>query len=87
MAARTPSSAPASERARLQASLRRLLEAGQREGSVRRDVDTRDIVMFGAMLVALPSGISGWDATARRQKSVYLDGLAARQPTVLEPCC
>ena len=73
-------------RDRLHASLEGMLEAGRREGSIRRDVDTRDIVMFGAMLVALPSGVSGWDATARRQKSVYLDGLGARQPTVLEPC-
>ena len=35
------------ERARLHACLRRLLDAGRRDGSIRDDVDTHDIILFG----------------------------------------
>ena len=63
------------ERARLHACLRRLLDAGRRDGSIRADVDTSDIVLFGAMLVAPLPGASDWDAVARRQKAIHLDGL------------
>ena len=63
------------ERARLHACLRRLLDAGCRDGSIRDDVDTSDIVLFGAMLVAPLPGASDWDAVARRQKAIHLDGL------------
>jgi AcrR family transcriptional regulator len=64
------------ERARLHACLRRLLDAGCRDGSLRDDVDTHDIILFGAMLVAPLPGASDWDAVARRQKAIHLDGLA-----------
>ena len=65
------------ERARLHACLRRLLAAGRDDGSIRDDVDTGDIVLFGAMLVApLPGAGAEWDAIARRQKAIHLDGLA-----------
>lgn len=49
---------------------------GQREGSVRDDVEVGDLVIFGAMLVAPLPGAADGDATARRQE-VHLDGLAA----------
>jgi AcrR family transcriptional regulator len=63
------------ERARLHACLRRLLDAGYRDGSIRDDVDTSDIVLFGAMLVAPLPGAADWDSVARRQKAIHLDGL------------
>jgi len=73
-------SAPAAlaARTRLHQSLRRILQAGQREGSIRLDVDVADLIIFGAMLVAPLPGASDWDAVAARQKNIHLDGLAAR---------
>lgn len=61
--------------AQLHQSLQRLLERGQREGSIRNDITTRDLVIFGAMLVTPLPGAGDWDRTARRQKAIYLDGL------------
>lgn len=65
------------EQARLHESLQRLLAQGQRDGSIRADVSTRDLIIFGAMLVASLPGAVDWTVTARRQKDIYLDGLAA----------
>jgi AcrR family transcriptional regulator len=72
------------ERARLHACLRRLLDAGCRDGSIRADVDTSDIVLFGAMLVAPLPGASDWNAVARRQKAIHLDGLRPTATTLSE---
>src|SRR3954452_4119446 len=72
------------ERTRLHACLRRLLDAGCRDGSIRADVDTTDIVLFGAMLVAPLPGASDWDAVARRQKAIHLDGLKPTAATLSE---
>ncbi len=57
-------------------SLQRLLERGKREGSIRNDITTRDVVIFGAMLVSPLPGATDWNRTARRQKQIYLDGLS-----------
>jgi hypothetical protein len=72
------------ERARLHACLRRLLDAGCRDGSIRADVGTSDIVLFGAMLVAPLPGASDWNAVARRQKAIHLDGLRPTAATLSE---
>lgn len=64
------------EQSRLHESLQRLLARGQREGSIRADVSTRDLIIFGAMLVAPLPGALDWAQTARRQKEIHLDGLA-----------
>lgn len=66
--------------AQLHQSLTRLLKSGQLEGSIRDDVTTRDLILFGAMLVTPLPGAKDWTRTARRQKEIYLDGLAARPP-------
>ena len=71
MSAQTPA-----VQSQLHRRLRRLLERGQREGSIRHDVSTRDIVLFGAMLVTPLPGAVQWSRTARRQKRIYLDGLS-----------
>jgi AcrR family transcriptional regulator len=63
-------------RSQLHESLRRLLERGQREGSIRADVGIRDVILFGAMLVTPPPGAGDWARVARRQKEIYLDGLS-----------
>ena len=60
----------------LHQSLQRLLERGQGEGSIRDDITTHDVVIFGAMLVTPLPSTEDWDRTARRQKQIYLDGLA-----------
>lgn len=67
------------EQARLHASLQRLLDLGRREGRIRADVDIRDVIMFGAMLVTPLSGAREWDVVARRQKAVHVDGLRVRR--------
>ncbi len=63
-------------RSRLHQSLRRLLERGQREGSIRDDITIRDVILFGAMLVVPLPGAEDWPRIARRQKDIYLDGLS-----------
>lgn len=67
--------------------LQHLLERGQREGSIRGDIVTRDVIIFGAMLVTPLPGAEGWSPTARRQKEIYLDGLSppATQRSGLTP--
>ena len=52
------------ERARLHACLRRLLDAGCRDGSLRDDVGTDDIILFGGAPRFLLPGASNWDAVA-----------------------
>ena len=69
------------EQARLHAGLQRLLDAGRREGRIRDDVDIRDVILFGAMLITPLSGARQWDAIARRQKAIHVDGLMVRSPT------
>ncbi|HEX2264429.1 MAG TPA: TetR/AcrR family transcriptional regulator [Pseudonocardiaceae bacterium] len=66
-------------------SLQRLLERGQRECSIRDDITTRDVVIFGAMLVAPLPGAGDWDRTARRQKEIYLDGLSPPATPIEKP--
>ena len=55
-----------------------ILDQGRAEGSLRRDLTPRDIVVFGAML-AQPHAIDHtWDATCRRLLNTYLDGLTSK---------
>lgn len=65
----------AAVRSQLHESLRRILARGRRDGSIRPDATTADVVIFGALLVAeLP--VADWGRMARRQKRVWLDGLS-----------
>ncbi len=57
-----------------------ILARGRSDHSVRDDVTTSDVVIFGAML-AQPLTPS-WTRLARRQKALFLRGLA---PVVAEP--
>jgi len=63
-------------RDQLHGCLQRILDRGRCEGSIRRDLTVRDLVMFGAMLVTPLPGARDWTRVARRQKSIYIDGLA-----------
>lgn len=68
-------------RARVHEALGRLLRRGHEDGSIRHDVSTRDVVTFGAMLAQPLSGTPDWGLTARRQKTIFLAGVAAGAQT------
>lgn len=64
----------------LQAEVRRtmgsLLHRGQHDGSIRRDVRTRDLVLFGALLAQQLPHVPNWIENARRLVDIYIAGLA-----------
>jgi AcrR family transcriptional regulator len=53
-----------------------LLRRGQQEGTIRHDVRTADVVIFGALLAQQLPHVPDWHRTARRLVDVYLAGLA-----------
>lgn len=53
-----------------------ILERGRRDRTLRSTVTTSDVVTFGAMLAQPLANVSGWDAVARRQKDIFLAGVA-----------
>lgn len=68
------SPAAAAVRAEVHRAIGQLLARGRDDGSVRDDVTTTDVVLIGAMLAQPLS--PGWDRPARRQKELFLRGLA-----------
>jgi len=62
-------------RAEVHQAIALLLARGRADHSVRDDITTHDVVIFGAML-AQPL-TPGWARLARRQKTLFLRGLAA----------
>ena len=71
---------PDQETAALQLEVRRrlglLLRRGQRDGTIRRDARTADLVVFGAMTAQQLPHVPDWNGTARRLVDIYLAGLA-----------
>jgi AcrR family transcriptional regulator len=57
--------------------LRQIIDRGRADGTIRRDVTPRDIVVFGAMLAQPRGPDPGWDTTCRRLLATYLAGLGA----------
>jgi AcrR family transcriptional regulator len=57
--------------------LRQIIDRGRADGTIRRDVTPRDIVVFGAMLAQPRGPDPGWDMTCRRLLATYLAGLGA----------
>jgi AcrR family transcriptional regulator len=55
--------------------LRQIIDRGRADGTIRRDVTARDIVVFGAMLAQPRGPDPGWDTTCRRLLATYLAGL------------
>jgi AcrR family transcriptional regulator len=53
-----------------------LLDAGKADGTIRPDVDARDVILLIGYLTRLEQ--SEWDARARHLLQVILDGLRAR---------
>ncbi|WP_405587679.1 TetR/AcrR family transcriptional regulator [Streptomyces sp. NBC_01190] len=53
-----------------------LLSRGRRDGTIRPDVRTADLVIFGALLAQRLPHVPDWRQTARRLADIYLAGLA-----------
>ncbi len=68
----------AAVQAQVHAAIGRILDRGRHRGELRPDVTVGDVVTFGAMLARPLAGVADWDGRARRQKRIFLDGLAAR---------
>ena len=58
-------------------TLQEIVDRGRRDGTVRADATTRDVVYFGALLAQPLATAEGWDDIAHRLKQIYVDGLAA----------
>jgi hypothetical protein len=56
-------------------ALQRILDRGRRDGTIRADATTRDIIALTALL-AQPLNNRGSDEAPRRLKAFFLDGLA-----------
>lgn len=57
-------------------AVERMLHRGRKDGTVRRGVVARDVIIMGALLAQPLPRVVDWDRTARRQLRIYLDGLA-----------
>ena len=64
------------EQARLHAAIRRVLERGREDGTVRRDVDVWDVAWLGATLAQPGRDDPGWEAICLRLLDTYLAGLS-----------
>jgi AcrR family transcriptional regulator len=53
-----------------------LLRRGQQDGTIRRDLRTADLVIFGALLAQQLPHVPDWNRTARRLVDLYLAGMA-----------
>lgn len=53
-----------------------LLTKGQRDGTIRPDVRTADVVVFGALMAQRLPHVSDWEGTARRLVDIYIAGMA-----------
>jgi AcrR family transcriptional regulator len=60
--------------------LRQIIDRGRADGTIRQDVNPRDIVVFGAMLAQPRGPDPGWDMTCRRLLATYLAGLGVASP-------
>jgi AcrR family transcriptional regulator len=70
-------------RSRVHQVLGRLLDRGRRDGSIRADAGTRDIIVLGAMLAQQLPNYPDWDHASQRLKAIFLDGLASRRAAAL----
>ena len=57
-------------------ALQRILDRGWRDGTIRADVTTRDIIVLTALLAQQLPASRGSDQSPRRLKAFFLDGLA-----------
>lgn len=68
----------------LQAEVRRtmgsLLHRGRQDGTIRRDVRTRDLVLFGALLAQQLPHVPNWNDNARHLVDIFIAGMAFTAP-------
>jgi hypothetical protein len=57
-------------------ALQRILDRGWRDGTIRADVTTRDIIVLTALLAQQLPDNRGSDQAPGRLKAFFLDGLA-----------
>jgi AcrR family transcriptional regulator len=62
-------------------TIQRLIQRGQRDGTITTQVSPRDVVALGAMLAQPRRHGPGWDATCKRILSTYLNGLGPGGPS------
>lgn len=55
----------------------RILDRGRRDGTIRADATTQDIIVLGAMLAQLLPNNPDSEHTPQRLKAIFLDGLAS----------
>jgi AcrR family transcriptional regulator len=63
-------------RAQAHRRLDALLSRGEHDGTIRPDVRTADLVIFGALLAQQLPYVPDWTRTARRLVDIYVAGLA-----------
>jgi AcrR family transcriptional regulator len=59
-----------------------LLSRGKQDGTVRHDMRTADLVIFGALMAQRLPHVPDWNRTARRLVNTYIAGMA---PTAQSP--
>jgi AcrR family transcriptional regulator len=64
-------------------TLDEILRRGRHDGTIRADLTSLDIIMFGAMIAQPLPTASHWKWTAQRQAAIFLDGLATLTPAPL----
>ena len=72
-----PPTSPATKTVRdeIHQIVRRIIDGGVADGTLRSGITPRDIVVFGAMLAQPRPPDPDWDATCRRLLTTYLRGL------------
>jgi hypothetical protein len=60
-------------------ALRALLERGQAAGELRADLTPEDLIVAASLLSRPLPGTRDWDALARRQIDLMIDGLGPRR--------
>lgn len=62
-------------RAAVRDALDGIVSQGQGEGTIRSDITSVDVIMFGAMIAQPLPHATNWKRIARRQAAIFLDGL------------
>jgi AcrR family transcriptional regulator len=65
-------------RSEVHATLEKVLRRGRQDGTIRADITALDIIVFGALLAQPLPHVPDWRSAARRQATIYFDGLASK---------
>ena len=82
-----PTTSPATKTVReaIHQIVRRVIDGGIADATLRSDVTPHDIIVFGAMLAQPRPTDPDWDATCRRLLTTYLRGLRPCPPSTPLP--